>query len=287
VIRGRKNDYARWNRESYVMKSTFAPDITHYFVSMEPVHGADTLANFWREYNLGDQRAVWTVDHAIIENDEAVIEWTMVMTFLDGRRPDILRGAEWYQFKEGKIAEIRAYYHWFLDRRGRELIEFPYADRGYPLLVIRNPEGEKKMKDNPDIPSAPPATAEDIQAITEVSRDYTEDWFAADEERMRRSLHPQLVKRTIWHDLQKGTWQPSNTLSAKAMVGYTRDGGGSAVPESEKAFEIVVLDVFRDVATVKVYSYPYMDYLHLIKINDRWLILNCLYEMRVGEQTFA
>jgi hypothetical protein len=141
------------------------------------------------------------------------------------------------------------------------------------------------MKDNLVIPSVAPATPEDIQAITEASRDYAEGWFTADAERMRRSLHPQLVKRTIWHDLQNGTWQPGISHDAEDMVGYTRDGGGSALPESEKAFEIVVLDVFRDIATVKVNSYPYMDYLHLVKINDCWSILNCLYEVRVGEQT--
>jgi hypothetical protein len=135
---------------------------------------------------------------------------------------------------------------------------------------------------NPSLAQAP---AEDIQAITEASRDYTEGWFTADEQRMRQALHPQLVKRTIWHDLQKDTWQPSNLLDAEMMVGYTRDGGGSALPEAEKAFEIIILDVFRDIATVKVSSHPYMDYLHLIKINDRWLIINCLYEVRVGEQT--
>jgi len=143
------------------------------------------------------------------------------------------------------------------------------------------------MKDNHVVPPVQQATAEDIQAITEASRDYAEGWFTADAEQMRRSLHPQLVKRTIWHDLQKDTWQPSNSHDAESMVGITRNGGGSALAESEKVFEIVVLDVFRDIATVKVYSYPYMDYLHLVKINDRWSILNCLYEVRVGEQTFA
>jgi hypothetical protein len=118
-----------------LMLSTFAPDITHYFASLEPVHGADTLANFWREYNLGDQRTVWTVDHAIVDDDEAVIEWTMVMTFLDGRPQVVLRGTEWYEFRKGKIAEVRAYYHWSRDvLRGRELIEFPYAARGYPAF---------------------------------------------------------------------------------------------------------------------------------------------------------
>ena len=141
------------------------------------------------------------------------------------------------------------------------------------------------MKEDPVNPSIAQATAEDIQAITQTCRDYTEGWFTADEGRMRRALHSHLVKRTIWHDLQKDTWQPGRILDAEMMAGYTRDGGGSALPESKKAFEIVILDVFRHIATVRVISHLYMDYLHLVKIKDRWLIINCLYEVRVGEQT--
>jgi len=75
------------------MKSTFTPDITHYFTEMESMHGADTMANLWRECNLGDRRWVWTVDHGIDDGDEAVIEWTLVVTFLDGRPQEMLRGA--------------------------------------------------------------------------------------------------------------------------------------------------------------------------------------------------
>jgi putative lumazine-binding protein len=141
------------------------------------------------------------------------------------------------------------------------------------------------MNMSPAIPAVPQATLGDIQAITEVSRNYAEGWFTADAERMQRALHPELVKRTIWHDLQDDTWKVGNTLTANAMAGYTRDGGGSALQEFEKVFEVVVLDVFRDIAMVKVSSYPYMDYLQLAKINGRWWIVNCLYEVRQGEQT--
>jgi len=143
------------------------------------------------------------------------------------------------------------------------------------------------MKYNSGIPSVPSATPEDIQAITEVSRDYVEGWFTADEERVRRCLHPQLVKRTIWRDLQGDLWKVSNTLDAEKMIGFTRKGGGSALPENEKTYEIVILDVFRHSASVKVASHPYMDYLHLAKFNDRWMIVNCLYEVRNGEETEA
>jgi hypothetical protein len=141
------------------------------------------------------------------------------------------------------------------------------------------------MKDNHPIPSVPQATPEDIQAITEASRDYIEGWFTADEERVRRCMHPQLVKRTIWHDLQQDTWKVTDTLDAEIMMKFTRKGGGSALPENEKTYEIVLLDVFRHSATVKIASFPYMDYLHLAKFNDRWLIVNCLYEVRSGEET--
>jgi SnoaL-like domain len=124
-----------------LMKSTFMPDITHYFISMEPVHGADTLANFWLKDNEGDRRTVWTVDHAMVEDDEAVIEWTMVEAYLDERPQKITRGAEWYKFINGKISEIRAYYRWVDEPEASELIGFPYAERGYPTFD-NQPKGE-------------------------------------------------------------------------------------------------------------------------------------------------
>ena len=144
---------------------------------------------------------------------------------------------------------------------------------------------EKPMSANSATPAVPQATPEDIQAITQVSRDYVEGWFTADAARMSRALHPELVKRSIWHDLQEDTWKVERTLTAEAMVGFTRSGGGSAHPENEKAYDIEILDVFRHIATVKASSYPYMDYLHLAKMDGRWWIVNVLYEVRQGEQT--
>ena len=102
------------------------------------------------------------------------------------------------------------------------------------------------------IPSVAPATKEDIRAIIEVARDYAEGWFTADATRMERALHPELVKRTIWHDLKEDTWKVGPTLTAEKMVRFTRNGGGSKHPDHEKIFDVEVLDVFRHVATVKV-----------------------------------
>ena len=61
---------------------------------------------------------------------------------------------------------------------------------------------------------------------------------------------------------------------------YTRAGGGSDIPEVERIFEILILDVFRHIACVKVISRDMMDYLHLARLNDQWLIVNVLWELR-------
>ena len=91
-----------------LMKSTFAPDVTHYFTDHEPVTGAETLADYWASFNTKEQKAEWTVDRFMVSGDEAVIEWTMISTIMEEGRKEMLRGAEWYQFREGRIAEIRA-----------------------------------------------------------------------------------------------------------------------------------------------------------------------------------
>ena len=129
---------------------------------------------------------------------------------------------------------------------------------------------------------APPGPG-DIEAITAVALDYIEGWLDGDEERMRRCLHPDLVKRTIYHDLERADWWLGRPANAEMMVGWTQEGSGRTAVARERAFEITVQDVFRHIASVKVLSHPFMDYLHVAKIGDRWLIANVLWEVREGE----
>lgn len=126
------------------------------------------------------------------------------------------------------------------------------------------------------------ASPEDIEAITEASRDYVEGWYNAQPERMARCLHPDLVKRTIEREPEGGTWRLRRPTDAQAMVRYTKEGGGSDVPEPERIYEITILDVFRHIASVKVLSHDYVDYVQLAKFNQKWLLVNVLWELREG-----
>jgi hypothetical protein len=134
-------------------------------------------------------------------------------------------------------------------------------------------------------PSIDPPSTEDVEAITSVARDYIEGWLDGDDHRMRRALHPNLVKRTVALDREHGEWRLGRPADAEMMVGWTRDGEGRTNVADERVFEITIHDVFRHIASVKVRSHPYMDYLHVAKIGDRWFIVNVLWELLEGEET--
>lgn len=118
-----------------LMKSTFTDDVVHYFTHHAPIRGADALATYWAKMQPRI-KATWTCDHALVQGDECVIEWTMRWTPPTGV-PELMRGAEWYVFRGGKIAEIRAYYinrHLPYAQDSFELEGFPYAARAYTPL---------------------------------------------------------------------------------------------------------------------------------------------------------
>lgn len=114
-----------------LMISTFTSDVAHYFVDHSAVKGAKELANYWHKVAPKTQ-ANWKLDHAIVQEPEAVIEWSMKWT-PKAKEPEILRGSEWYIFKDNKIAEIRSYHNNFYlqHERNRELWDFDYGNRGY------------------------------------------------------------------------------------------------------------------------------------------------------------
>ena len=123
-------------------------------------------------------------------------------------------------------------------------------------------------------------SADDLAAIEATARDYVEGYFDGDESRMRRCLHPELVKRTIWRDPQSDSWRLGRPSSAEAMAGWARDGVGRTAVDQGRPIEITIESVFRHIASVKVVSQPFMDYLHVARVGDRWVIVNVLWEER-------
>ena len=113
----------------------------------------------------------------------------------------------------------------------------------------------------------------DTDAITKTVRDYFESWYEADPARMDRALHPNLVKR-------RGTAELKITTKDR-MVELTGQGEGDE-DVGDGRLEIVVEDVYENIASVTVRTAVYYEYIHLVRGDERWRIANTLWQLMPG-----
>ena len=121
-------------------------------------------------------------------------------------------------------------------------------------------------------------TPADSSGIRATALDYIEGWYAGDAERMERSLHPQLAKRILMRD-RRAAGQLVVT-SALELVQQTRRGGGRTTPAADQRTEVTILDMFENAASVRVDAHGWIDYMHMVRLEDRWVIVNVLWELR-------
>lgn len=129
------------------------------------------------------------------------------------------------------------------------------------------------------LPSASHAqVAADSAAIRAAALDYIEGWYTGNAERMERAVHPDLAKRIMNTD-QRGR-RVLGHQSAMTLVLNTRRGAGKETPVAEQRTDVRVLDIFGNAASVRVDAGGWVDYLHVARWNDRWVIVNVLWELR-------
>lgn len=125
--------------------------------------------------------------------------------------------------------------------------------------------------------AAAQAPQEELAAIRRTALDYIEGYYEGNPEKMARSLHPDLAKRRVSAEAGQSKLNP---ISRDQLVEVARSGRGKSTPAAEQRKDVAVLDVFGNTATVKLDARDWVDYLHLVKWNGRWVILNVLWELR-------
>lgn len=128
-------------------------------------------------------------------------------------------------------------------------------------------------------PAQSPTSADDLAAIERAAMDYAQGWYNGDAERVRRSAHPDLVKRAFTPD--PATGKPRlREVSRDRLVELARQGGGSDWPRESQSFDIAILDVYGDIACVRAETAEYVDYLEMARGEDGWALVNVLFAYR-------
>ena len=109
---------------------------------------------------------------------------------------------------------------------------------------------------------------DDVAQVEAIAEDYVEGWYTGDVARMDRALHPDLAKRIMDDEGQL------RAVTKDRMIELTGEGGGED-PDAE--FEVTVDHISETIASARVLSPEYLDYLHLQKTSEGWKIANILF----------
>ena len=129
----------------------------------------------------------------------------------------------------------------------------------------------------PRAPEKLTAPQEDIDAVMRAALDYVEGYLQADPERHANAYHPEALKRRFApNSLGIETVQ---YVTPQTMVDVTASGQSK---DENAEYEVVIDDVGRNVASVRVYSTTWIDYLHIARGRGEWRIIHVAWEHQPG-----
>jgi len=131
-------------------------------------------------------------------------------------------------------------------------------------------------------PAAPVAIEPATRAAIEATCfDYVDGQLEGDPARVARSLHPDLAKRRVLGDTPDERLG-LRRMSKEELVELTRQGA-LKTPKEQWDRSCKVLDVAGNVASVRAETPWFVDYFHMGRFGDRWVIVNALWYSKPRE----
>ena len=111
-------------------------------------------------------------------------------------------------------------------------------------------------------------SADDTSAVHSAVTNYIEAYFTGDAARMEQTLDSHYLKQKIHGNI------PIREQTGADLVQAARSGEGTHLTDAERREQITVLDVAGNIASAKLVTPGWTDYMTLTKINGQWKILS-------------
>lgn len=123
--------------------------------------------------------------------------------------------------------------------------------------------------------------------IKTICMDYLTGWYNGDVEKMRNCLHPDLAKRYIAEEPETGKRKLLD-MNYREMISGTIENLNEleTIPKDSLHREVVVFEIFGNIASVKMIAESWIDYVHLGRFHNGWKIVNILWEIKPGKQAY-
>lgn len=128
------------------------------------------------------------------------------------------------------------------------------------------------------ITTAPAQTRQDTLDIKRVALAYIESQHSPDPVSMQAALHPRLVKRSVFKNkATQKDYVSENFAENMVILAEIYNIKGDKFPKDPKK-EVLLLDVSTRTASVKLIADEWIDYMHIVKVNGEWKIINVLWQ---------
>jgi hypothetical protein len=108
----------------------------------------------------------------------------------------------------------------------------------------------------------------DASAVRATVTHYIEAYYAGDARRMEQTLHPHYLKHMIHGDI------PMRDKTGPQMVQEIRANGVPDMPQAARTEKVTVLDIAGTIASAKLVTPGWVDYITLSKSDGEWKILS-------------
>lgn len=121
-------------------------------------------------------------------------------------------------------------------------------------------------------------TAQDTLDIKRVALAYIESQHNPNPKLMEGALHPRMVKRSVFRSkAAKKDFVSEFFAENMVILAETYNVKGDKFPKNPRK-EIKLLDVSAKTASVKLLADTWIDYMHIVKTNGEWKIINVLWQ---------
>ena len=128
------------------------------------------------------------------------------------------------------------------------------------------------------IPVAAQETNPDREAVRQAVLDYVEGIYNVQPERIERSVSPNLAKLGFYRPPTETAYRPGRSMAFQQLVEIAKTYNKEGKLRKDAPKDIQIYDVLDQTATVKLTAEWGIDYMHLAKMDGKWMIINVLWQ---------
>ena len=118
----------------------------------------------------------------------------------------------------------------------------------------------------------------DREAVRQAVLDYVEGVYNVEPHRIERSVSPNLAKLGFYRPPAETAYRPARAMAYQQLVEIAKNYNKEGKLRKDAPKTIEIYDVLDQTATVKLTAEWGTDFMHLAKMDGKWMIVNVLWQ---------